>query len=152
MKPDRIADAQERRIIGANGSYTHENRSGIPAQWAEWDYGAVTGVVGGVYGVSHSFGGPTSFQYLCGLEVSADAPVPDGQTDVTLPAGKHAVFVINGHVSKIAEVFEAVFSHGALGEEWGIANGPQFEHYTEEFDPASATGKVEIWFPVARKA
>ena len=145
---DRIADAPMQRVIGLNGTFTADTRSEIPALWAEWDWQAVTGVVGDhVYGISHGFG-PGRFDYLCGLPVSAVAPVPDKQIEVTLPAGPHAVFVHDGHVSGIASIFDAVLCNNALGPGWVMARGPQFEVYGEGFDPATATGRVEIWFPV----
>ncbi|MDJ0629741.1 MAG: GyrI-like domain-containing protein [Rhodobacter sp.] len=148
ITPDRIEEAPARRLVGANGRYTKDTRGGIPRQWGNWDYAALTGVVGElVFGVSHGFA-PGSFQYLCGMEVSADAPVPEGQIELCLPSGPHAVFVHQGHVSGIATMFDRVLNGAHLGDGWVMAPGPQYEVYTEDFDPQTATGKVELWFPI----
>ncbi len=151
MRPDRIEEAEERRVIGANGRFTRATRHEIPALWSNWAYDKVTGTVGDmVFGVSHGFG-PDTFDYMCALQVTPDAPVPDGQQDLILPSGPHAVFVHNGHVSGIAPIFDALLSGADLGEGWSLAPGPQYEVYSEDFDPMTATGRVELWFPI-RKA
>ncbi len=151
MRPDRIEEAKQRRVIGANGRFTKETRHQIPALWSGWAYDKVTGTIGDlVFGVSHSFA-PGTFDYMCALEVGSDAPVPEGQQDLVLPAGPHAVFVHNGHVSGIGPIFDKVLAGTDLGAGWDLAPGPQYELYSDEFDPATASGRVELWFPV-RKA
>ena len=116
IKPDRIESKDEFRVIGLNRSYTIETRGGIPQQWADWDYNAVTGADGmQVFGVSHGFDRKGGFDYACALKVTAEAPVPEAQSELPIPGGEYAVFVHDGHVSGIASVFDAVFKGVDLG-------------------------------------
>ena len=149
IKADRIEAKDAFRVIGLNRSYTIETRGSIPQQWAEWDYNAVTGAeFDRVFGVSHGFDGKSGFDYACTMQVNPEAPVPEGQTELMIPGGEYAIFVHDGHVSGIASVFDAVCKDVDLGEGRQLAGGPQLEFYTEEFDPGTATGKVELWFPI----
>lgn len=152
MKYDRIENAPRRRLVGPNRTYDRNTREGIPQQWANWDYGAVQGVCEDmVFGVSHGFCEPDQFCYACALSVTDDATVPAGQSAVEIPAGHFAVYVHNGHVSGIAAVFDAVMCGPKdLGDGWQLAPGPQLEVYGDNFDPMTATGRVEVWFPVRR--
>ena len=152
MKPDRIEQSLRRRLIGANATYTAATRSGIPAQWANWDHGAITGINEDlVFGVCHNFVPPDRFDYACALPVDANAPVPNGQTEVIIPAGDFVVYVHQGHVSGIAGVFDKVMcGPKEQGDGWVLAPGPQLEVYGEDFDGMTGTGCVEIWFPVTK--
>ena len=152
MKPDRIEHSHRRRLIGVNATYTPATRAGIPAQWAGWDHDAVTGINEDfVFGVCHNFVPPDQFDYACALPVVENAPIPSGQTEVIVPEGNFAVYVHNGHVSGIAGVFDAVMcGPKEQGDSWVLASGPQLEVYGEDFDGMTATGRVEIWFPVVK--
>ena len=151
ITPDRIEQKDQIRVIGLNRSYNRETRGGIPQQWAEWDYTAVKPADPiRVFGVSHGFDGIETFDYICAMQVTEDTAVPDGQSDIIIPDGSYAIFVHDGHVSGIASVFDAVCKGVELGKDWQMGAGPQIEFYTEEFDPGTATGKVELWFPVSK--
>ena len=153
MKPERIEQCKERRLIGVNGTYTPATRSGIPAQWASWDHDAVSGISEDlVFGVCHNFKAPDQFDYACALPVEPSVPVPEGQSEVIVPSGDFAVFVHNGHVSGIAGVFDAILCGPTeLEDGWHLTDGPQLEVYGEDFDGMAATGRVEIWIPVEKR-
>ncbi len=150
IEPERIDNVPERWLIGLNGSFTRDTRGEIPALWERWQWTTVTGVTRPnlVFGVSHSFSPPNRFDYMCALEVDADAPVPEGMTELIVPAGDFAVFVHDGHVSGIGGVFDTVLCGDVKIEGRRLAPGPQLEVYGDGFDPKTATGRVEIWFPV----
>ena len=151
-QPDRFEEAKEaRRIVGSNSSYTIQTRGLIPDQWSEWEYHKVEGVVSNdVYGVSHSFAKGPKFDYLCGLPVEDDAPVPEGQSEIVIPAGTYAVYVHDGHISSLSSLFDAIICGDAPKRGWTFGAGPQFELYGDEFDGSTSTGKVELWFPIIR--
>lgn len=152
MTPDRIQHAPQRRLIGLNQTYTALNRDQIPGQWGNWSFDAVTGVTEDlVFGVCHNFLPPDQFDYACALPVLPDAQVPPGQTEIIVPEGDFAVYVHNGHVSGISGVFDAVMcGAGDQGQGWQLAPGPQLEVYGPDFDGMTASGRIEIWFPVAK--
>ena len=151
IKPDRIEDIGDIRVIGLNRTYTIESRGDIPGQWADWRYDQVCGVTAdAVYGVSHGFRQSGQFDYMCALPVDRDAPVPEDQSDLILPAGPYAIYVHQGHVSGIAKLFDAVLCGNGPGDGLIFTPTPQFELYGDDFDPIKAVGKVELWFPVAR--
>ena len=148
---DRIEDVPVRRLIGLNGTFTKDTRSEIPALWDRWAYTTVTNVTRPdlVFGVSHNFA-PGQFDYMCALEVSNDAIVPDGMTELLIPGGDYAVFVHDGHVSGIGAIFDAIICGDTKVDGYRSRPTPQLEVYGEGFDPSTATGLVELWFPVER--
>jgi AraC family transcriptional regulator len=152
MVPERIHHASQRRLVGLCQRYTHRTRHQIPVQWSNWEHVAVTDITEDlVFGVCMNFAPPDQFDYMCALPVGPNAPVPPGQTEVVLAEGDFAVYVLNGHVSGIAGVFDAVMCGTDIPiEGWRLAHGPQLEVYGPDFDGLSGTGRIEIWFPVKR--
>ena len=151
ITPDRIEARTHQRLIGSNKTYSMATRDQIPDQWAQWEYDKITGVVGDdVYGVSHGFAPESRFDYLCGLPVTTDAPVPDGQIALDIPAGDCAVYVHDGHVSGIGPLFDAIICGPGPGAGWRFCKGPQVELYGPEHDGLTGMGRVEIWMPVSR--
>src|SRR3954462_2995608 len=69
---------------------------------------AETGRRRGVWGVTGSFGGTHGFEYITGVEVSDLDKVPAKFRRLTIPAQRYAIFVHNGHVSKIHETMYAI--------------------------------------------
>ena len=153
MHPARIHNSPALHLIGPRASYSHATRAGIPDQWANWDYEAVSGVTSDlVYGVSIAKGPPDRFDYICALPVAASAQPPKGQEMLFIPPTRFAIFDHHGHVSGMAALFDAI-NCGKVDWPDGLtlADGPQLEVYGEGFDPVAASGHVEIWVPVARR-
>src|SRR5215475_3733988 len=92
-----------------------------------------------------------NIEYLTGVEVSTFAGMPDNFTVVSLPAAKYAVFPHRAHVSKLYETCDAI-------SRWLPDSGHQsaadaetpafFERYSEEFDPQTGMGGMEVWVPL----
>lgn len=146
----RFENAGDLAIAGLNKSYTMETRSQIPAQWQEFAprIGQVPGQVGGMttYGVCWNFKGSCEFDYLCGVEVQGAAP--NDLTLVKIPARRYAVVTHSGHVSTLPQTIDAVWSKWAPDAGLKIAKAPCFERYTEEFNPQSGLGGMELWVPL----
>jgi AraC family transcriptional regulator len=142
----RIVDGRALRIVGVSEAYTTETRSRIPAQWERTveEYGA--GMFGGeTYGVCYDFDG-AEFRYMVGIaaERSGDLDWPD---HIDLPGARYAVFDHEGHISDIPDTWQAIFENWAPNSGMQIAEAPQFELYSTDFDP-SGSGGVSVWIPV----
>lgn len=51
---------------------------------------------------------PGEFEYIAGLEVDADHPVPEGMVKVTLPAARYAVFEHRGGLETLQDTFHKI--------------------------------------------
>lgn len=152
----RFEQAGAMRIAGLRGEYTSETRGQIPQLWQRFapHIGRAAGQVGNVaYGVC--FCGPAyqGFGYLAGVELTDEAPLPDGWSEARLPAGRYAVFTHDGHVSRLGETLEAIHQwlpgSGLVVAQAAPGGAAFFERYGETFCPNTGVGGMEVWFPLA---
>ncbi len=138
------------RLAGVARRYTMETRAKIPKQWEEFasDLGsAVMGIE--TFGACYDFK-DDGFSYLCGF-------VDDGRIDtegldhLILPAGEYAVFDHDAHVSTISDTWSAIFEAWMPEAKVSPGEGPEFEHYAKDFDPAKP-GRVSVCIPVVRQS
>jgi len=151
LEAPRFEDAPETTIVGINETYSFENRMKIPAQWEKFAprIGSVPGQVGKIsYGVCWNHKPNVGFDYLTGVQVSKANGLPKDYTTVKLEARRYAVFAHPGPVSSIADTIDAVWCKWAPDAGLPIAEAPCFERYTEEFDPKTGMGGIEIWVPL----
>lgn len=138
-------------IAGFNETYTFETRVGIPDQWQRFapHIGKVPGQVGmKTYGVCWNFKEGCGFDYLCGVEVSDIKSLPAGFSHVTLEPQRYAVFSHDEHYSSIPKTCETIWSKWLPDADVQPAAVPAFERYTEEFNPQTGKGGIEIWVPI----
>jgi AraC family transcriptional regulator len=151
------------RVAGVGVHYAEQSSEAFAKQWESFApmIGKMPGQIGTqAYGVvTGSFGGADGFEYITGVEVSSFDHVPSKFRRLTIPAQRYAVFVHDGHVSKIRDTMYTI------KKEWlpkwmvpgrtdaskeGSDQPDFFERYGKEFDPKTGTGKVEIWVPLNR--
>jgi AraC family transcriptional regulator len=150
----RFENGKPLLIAGLQKSYAPAAMRGIPAQWQSFaqHMGKIPGQVGPTaYGVCWQAADGVNIEYLSGVEVSTFAGMPDDFTVVSLPAAKYAVFPHRAHVSKLYETCDAI-------SRWLPESGHQsaadaetpsfFERYSEEFDPQTGFGGMEVWVPL----
>src|SRR5207244_5615498 len=104
------------------------------------------------YGVIFCVENSSTISYLCGVEVSDFSSLPLEFTIVSIPAQRYAVFSHRGHVSRIRETIEAIgskwFPESVQEPARRSGEAPDFfERYTEQFDPRTGMGGMEIWKP-----
>jgi predicted transcriptional regulator YdeE len=148
----RFENSRELLIAGLNESYTFESRRNIPAQWNRFvpHLGKIPGQSGKhSFGVCWNYKPERGFDYLSGVEVSATDKLPAGFTHVRLPQQRYAVFEHRDHVSSIGQTIDAIWTKWAPDCGLKLANSPCFERYTEEFDPETGVGGMEVWIPLA---
>ncbi|MEK6261772.1 MAG: GyrI-like domain-containing protein [Planctomycetota bacterium] len=148
----RFEDGRELLIAGFSQSYTNETRANIPSQWERFapHIGRVPGQVGGMvtYGVCWNCTPDCGFDYLAGVEVSSTAALPAEFTSVRLAPQRYAVFTHRDHVSSIAKTIDAIWSQWLPDASVKAVEVPCFERYTEEFNPQTGLGGIEIWIPI----
>lgn len=132
-------------LVGRSGRFSMDNRTRIPALWddtvSEW-YDATIG--GPTYGVCSDFSDAGEFTY----SVAFPGDAAEGLDRLTIPGGTYAVFAHHGHVSTIAQTWDAIFAKWAPVADYDLQNGPEFELYDADFDP-KGVGKVAVWVPVS---
>lgn len=155
LEPPRFEDGKPLLIAGLRKIYTPAAMRGIPAQWQTFapHIGKVPGQVGRTtYGICWQAGDSPNIEYLSGVEVSGFAGMPDDFTVVSLPAAKYAVFSHRTHVSKLYETCDAISRWLPESGQQSAAAGAEtpafFERYSEEFDPQTGMGGMEVWVPL----
>ena len=152
----RFENGKPLLIAGLRKAYAPEAMRGIPAQWQAFapHIGKIPGQIGRTtYGICWQAADSPKIEYLSGVEVSGFAGMPEDFTVVSLPAAKYAVFPHRAHVSKLYETCDAI-------SRWLPESGHQsaaaadsetpafFERYSEEFDPQTGMGGMEVWVPL----
>ncbi|HEV2195564.1 MAG TPA: GyrI-like domain-containing protein [Candidatus Acidoferrum sp.] len=156
LEPPRFEDGKPLLIAGLRKTYAPAAMRSIPMQWQTFApyIGKVPGQVGGTtYGVCWQAADSANIEYLSGVEVSGFAGMPDDFTVVSLPAAKYAVFPHRAHVSKLYETCDAISKwlpeSGHQAAAAADAETPAFfERYSEEFDPQTGIGGMEVWVPL----
>jgi AraC family transcriptional regulator len=151
----RLEYGRPLRIAGFRQHFTAETMNNMPELWQRFapHIGNVPGQLGSVaYGLCFNALSPDGMDYMVGVEVSGSSPVPAEFNVATIPAQKYAVFSHREHVSKLRETLDAIdkwLPGSGLDVACGSANAPDFfERYSEEFDPRTGMGGMEVWIPL----
>jgi len=147
----RFENGLEMLIAGLMESYTSETRVNIPAQWEHFapHIGRVPGQIGTTaFGVCTSCQPNSGFEYLTGVEVTSPAALPPEFTSVQIPPQRYAVFSHLKHVSELPETITKIWSLWLPDSGLKAAVSPSFERYTEEFNPQTGMGGMELWIPI----
>jgi AraC family transcriptional regulator len=157
LEAPRFENGRALLIAGLRRRHAPETMNEIPGQWQHFApyIGKIPGQVGGVaYGVCFNApDGAGGVEYLSGVEVSSASGLPGEFSVVLIPAQRYAVFAHRDHVSKLRETLETIGLKWlpAWGEpitRGGAGAADFFERYSEEFDPRTGMGGMEVWVPV----
>jgi len=151
LEEPRREHGLELLIAGMRARYSNETIAGIPMQWQRFGpyIGAISRRIGGVgYGVCCDFDETGHFDYVCGVAVSGLPELPAELSSVRIPAQNYLVFRHRGHVSAIPATWQAIMERWLPGSGHRMADTPNFERYSEDFDADKGTGGVEIWLPI----
>jgi AraC family transcriptional regulator len=155
LEPPRFEDGKAFILAGLSEHFSPENRKNLPGLWQCFapHIGNITGQVGRVaYGLCFNADSPEGMDYMAAVEVSNTAGLPPEFAIASIPAQKYAVFSHHGHVSKLYETLSAI-------DKWLPGSGLQvsrenselpcfFERYSEEFNPQTGMGGMEVWLPI----
>jgi AraC family transcriptional regulator len=138
-------------VAGLRERCSNETVAGIPMQWHRFGphMAAMPGRVGGkAYGVCRGFDDSGHFDYVCGVEVSSLSGLDPELSGVRIAPCEYLVFRHSGHVSGIHGTWQAIMSNWLPASGFRLADAPNFERYSEDFDGVRGTGEVEIWIPI----
>jgi AraC family transcriptional regulator len=151
LEAPRVENSRPLLIAGLRSRFADQPWNGTPELWQQFvpHLGRIAGQVGRTaYGLCFLL--PNGVDYLAGVEVSGLAGLPGDFATVSIPAQKYLVFPHREHVSKLHLTCEGI-------SEWLPASGHEaaktpgtpdfFERYTEEFDPLTGMGGIEVWIP-----
>jgi AraC family transcriptional regulator len=151
LKPPRFENGRTLLIAGLSERYNAQTSAGIPAQWQRFapHLGHIPGETGkAAYGVLLNSDDEGNTEYLCGVEVANFSRLMPDFSRVRIPEQRYAVFSHQDHVSTIRRVWFTIFNQWLPQSGYQVAEGPEFERYGEEFDPATGNGGFEIWLPI----
>jgi AraC family transcriptional regulator len=151
LAPPRFENGKPLLIAGLNERYNCEASLGIPAQWQRFNeyFGKVPGQIGNVaYGVCYNADDSGNFDYLCGVEVSDFSSVPAELNRMRVPAQHYAVFTHREHIAAIRRTWNTIWNAWLPTSGHTPADAPNFERYSEQFNPVTGMGGLEIWLPL----
>ncbi|MBN3752740.1 AraC family transcriptional regulator [Paraburkholderia sp. Tr-20389] len=151
LEPPRFVDGKPLLVAGSSERYHCKSSSGIPAQWQRFNsiFGNVPGQLGNVaYGVCYNADDSGNFDYLCGVEVADFSGLPDESSRVRIGAQRYAVFTHHEHISTIRRTWNTIWNKWLPESGHTPADAPNFERYSEQFNPVTGMGGVEIWLPL----
>jgi AraC family transcriptional regulator len=149
----RFAQGDPMRVIGLGERYDEASMARIPEQWTRLQE-RLSGVRGQTdpaqFGLFYQLDEtPFAFEYVTGVMVADDAPLPAGLVERRLPVRRHAVFTHRGHVSGLRPLVDAIFQKWLPRSGQAAAGNPDFvEVYGDDFDPARLEGVIEVWVPL----
>jgi len=149
----RFVDGDAMRVIGLMETYTDETMDQVADQWSRF-LQRVEGVRGQIdgskFGIGYDAGqSPFRLDYLTGVMVSEDAPLPRGFVERRIAPTRHAVFTYEGHISCMRPLFDAIFKDWLPRSGCRLTGSPLFvEVYGRSFDPKTGSGTVDIWLPI----
>lgn len=151
LAPPRFETGQSRWIAGLSSRFTFATNEGIPALWEAFNpyfRNIPDQVSDATYGVCCNPDGEGSFEYIAGVEVSRRDRLPDAFRCVALAPVQYAVFEHKGHISLLHQTVYTIWHQWLPASGMDAADAPDFERYSEDFDPVAGTGSLEIWLPV----
>ena len=98
------------------------------------------------YGVCSDLEETEVFEYVAGMEVERAADIPEGMVSWTVPEQKYAVFACT--LPTLHAAYQHAFQTWLPQSGYQRGDGPDFELYTEEFDPAVEDSKMYIYIPI----
>jgi AraC family transcriptional regulator len=151
LEPPRFEDAPKMLVAGLSARYSCDASSAIPAQWQRFvpHIGNIPGQLGNVaYGVCYNSDDAGNFDYLCAVQVADFSRLPSEWTRLRIPARRYAVFPHRDHVSTIRRTWNTLFNKWLPESGHRVADAPELERYSEDFDSRTGIGGIEIWIPI----
>jgi len=138
-------------IAGLGGRFTADTTKGIPDLWEKFipEIGKVPGQKSEVtYGICCNPDGKGGFEYIAGVEISKLDDLPDKYRWVEVQPQHYAVFQHKGSLDQLPQTFQYIWKTWLPQSGYQAADAPEFERYSEDFNPKLNTGVLEIWLPL----
>jgi AraC family transcriptional regulator len=147
----RIEAGAPMLMIGLARRYQLQDHEGIPGQWQSFmamAHEIPHRVPAAPVSVCMNMDEEGRYDYVCAVEVTKVVRVPDGLSEVRVPAQTYAAFTHTGHVTGLPNTYAAIFSDWFPKQSRIPSGGPSLEKHLATFDPRTGMGGVEIWIPV----
>ncbi|MFC5526801.1 GyrI-like domain-containing protein [Rhodanobacter ginsengisoli] len=146
----RLEHDDTRFIAGLGCRYTPDTTQGIPAQWQRLflHHAAALPKRRTAFGVFCNSDDEGNFEYLAGVDVPGFGGLDPALGTLRLAAREYVVATHHGHVSAIRGTWQAFVGDWLPRSGLQVADAPEFEKYSADFDDASGIGDVEIWLPL----
>jgi AraC family transcriptional regulator len=147
----RFMHGQFLLIAGLGGRFTQDTAKRIPELWEQFipHIGNVPGQKGEVtYGICCNPDGKGGFEYIAGVEISKLDDLPDKYRWVEVQPQHYAVFEHKGSLDALPQMFQYIWKTWLPQSGYQAADAPEFERYSEDFNPKLNTGVLEIWLPL----
>lgn len=139
------------RVIGISAQCSFENNSAIPGLWQTFNARedeVEDPINRAAFGVCCDADKNGGFRYVAGYQASPSAALPKGMDDVTMPAGRYAVFIHSGHISDFGKTVYTIWNKALPDAGLEPRHAPNFELYDQRFNADTGRGDVEIWIPI----
>jgi len=146
----RLMSDGTRFIAGLGCRYTTDTTQGIPAQWQRlWlNHAANLPTMRTAFGVFCNSDDEGSYEYIAGFDVPGFARLDPALSTLRLPARDYVVATHHGHISAIRRTWQTFVGHWLPRSGLQVADAPDFEKYSPDFDDTTGIGDVEIWLPL----
>ena len=156
IQPARFVDDPGKLFAGIRRVHPYRHAAaGIPAQWQEFQpqMSSMPGRIGHeTYGVMcANFEANQSFEYMTAVQVESLEAIETSAGRMRVMPQRYAVFSHRGHVSLLQTTWMAIWRDWFPRSGLAAVNAPEFEVYTEAFDPAMGRGGIEVWCPVSER-
>ncbi|MHC8406245.1 GyrI-like domain-containing protein [Pseudomonas sp. TMB3-21] len=138
-------------IAGYGGRFTAETTRDIPELWEKLipEIDSIPGHKNEVtYGICCNPDGQGSFEYIAGVEIDKLDDLPEKFRWVEVQPQQYAVFEHKGSLKTLPETFQYIWKTWLPHSGREAADAPEFERYSEDFNPKLNTGVLEIWLPL----
>jgi AraC family transcriptional regulator len=139
-------------IAGLGGRFTQETApKQIPKLWEKFvpHLGNVPGQQGeATYGVCCNPDGKGGFEYIAGVEISKLDDLPEKYRWIEIQPQYYAVFEHKGSLDTLPQTFQYIWKTWLPQSGREAADAPDFERYSDDFNPKLNTGVLEIWLPL----
>ena len=105
-------------------------------------------VTDGAFGVCDEPDESGAFKYLAGMAVSSTAEIPAGMVSWEVPAQTYAVFPCS--LQNIGEAYRYAHDTWIPQSGYQCGDGPDYEYYDEEYDPAVEGSLFTIYIPIKK--
>jgi len=100
------------------------------------------------YGICCNPDGQGGFEYIAGVEIDKLDDLPEKYRWVEVQPQQYAVFEHKGSLDSLPATFQYIWKTWLPQSGRQAADAPEFERYSEDFNPTLNTGVLEIWLPL----
>ncbi len=99
-----------------------------------------------------AFAADTAFQKWAAVEVSQEAPLPDGMKTLIIPKGEYAVFVHHGTAASFPKTAQYIFGLWLPNSVYAFDYRPQFEIMGPDYlGHDHEDSQEQVWIPIKKK-